>query len=115
MLIQERDGELVLLQGTPRRWLGHGQELVIHEAPTWYGPLSLHCVSSLNDGFVTIDLTMPNRIGQTPVRLRLRLPDDRQLASATTASGRELAVDGEWVDVTGFTGEVHVKVSAIHR
>ena len=41
MMVQERDGGLYLLQGTPRRWLEDGQEIDIRELPTWYGPLSL--------------------------------------------------------------------------
>src|SRR5208337_970631 len=37
MLIQERDGGLYLLQGTPRRWLEQGKGMKISEAPMWYG------------------------------------------------------------------------------
>ena len=67
MMVQERDGGLYLLQGTPRRWLEDKQEIKIRELPTWYGPLSLHCVSHVADGNVRLRL-------QVPERLRLRFP-----------------------------------------
>ena len=74
MMIQERDGGLYLLQGTPRRWLEDNKEIDIRELPTWYGPLSLHCVSHVASGSVGMRLQVPERLGSVPIHLKLRLP-----------------------------------------
>ena len=68
MMVQERDGGLYLLQGTPRRWLEDNQEIDIRELPTWYGPLSLHCVSHVGSGSVRLRLTGARapRLGSHP-------------------------------------------------
>ena len=110
MLVQERDGGLYLLQGTPRRWLESGQEIRLRDVPTWYGPLSLHLRSRAADGEVVVRLNMPSRLAATPVRLRLRLPPGLGPVSANCAD-RPLPVDGEWVVLTGLTGEVDVRVT----
>ena len=82
MLIQERDGGLYLLQGVPRRWFEDGKEIRIEDAPTWYGPLSLHCSSRVKEGSLQVRLKVPPRIGLTPIHLKLRLPAGMRVTGA---------------------------------
>ena len=111
MMIQERDGRLYLLQGIPRRWLEAGQKIEIDKAPTWYGPLSLSTVSKLDQGKIQIKLTIPERIGETPIYLKLRLPQGARVVSVH-ASGRGTAqLDGDYLVLRGFQGKEKVRIS----
>jgi lysophospholipase L1-like esterase len=109
MLIQERDGSLDLLQGTPRRWLANGSEIKIDGAPTWYGPLSLHCVSRLDQRRVTVKLVPPERIGKTPVRLRLRLPEGMCIRRVSVNGRPHKGIDGEWIVLRGISGATQIE------
>jgi acyl-CoA thioesterase-1 len=109
MLLQERDGALYLLQGMPRAWLEQGKEIVIRDAPTWYGPISLHCTSAVDEGRVTIALKVPEHIGHTPIRLRIRAPYGRRLAAATVEGQGTAKVEKDWIVLTGAGGEVSVE------
>lgn len=108
MLIQERGGTLYLLQGVPRAWFAQGQSILIRQAPTWYGPISMKSTSDVEHQTVSLDLAMPPRIEQTPVHLRLRLPDGLKAKSAT-ANGQPIEVrNGEWLILKGLTGQVSI-------
>ena len=96
MMIQERDGGLYLLQGTPRRWLDQGKEILIKEAPTWYGPLSLACTSAVDEGKLRIRLDLPPRLAGAPIHLRLRLPEPMGDRGGL----------GEWPSVEGSPGRL---------
>jgi len=112
MLIQERDGALYLLQGTPRRWLADGEVIRIAQAPTWYGPLSLECRSALDQGRVVIQLKAPERIGDTQIRLKLRLPKGTTLTRADIKGRGNLRIEGEWIILRGLKGDVELTVHA---
>lgn len=107
MVLQERDGALYLLQGVPRRWLEQGREIRIREAPTWYGPLSLRSISRIEEGRVRIEMRIPERIGGTPIHLKLRLPREFALTAARIGDA-PLDVRGEWIVLRGRTGEIEV-------
>ena len=108
MLVQERDGELVLLQGVPRRWFEQGKEIRIAGLPTWYGPLSLHCVSNVAKGEVRLHVQVPARLGPDRLRIKLRLPSGLRLASVTVNGQMHRQVDGEWIVLQGVQGEADV-------
>jgi len=108
LLVQERDGALFLLQGTPRRWLEDGEELHLREAPTWYGPLSLRCTSRLKEGRVDLTLNAPQKLGAVPVRLRLRLPNGFHLQSARVGD-TPVEVQGEWLLLQHLSGEARLR------
>jgi hypothetical protein len=116
MMIQERDGALYLLQGTPRRWLDQGQAVRIREAPTWYGPLSLECVSNVREGKVQVQFQVPPRLGDVPMRVCLRLPKGLRIASVTLGGrpGHHVPVvadvQGEWINLRGLQGRVDLTV-----
>jgi hypothetical protein len=110
MLIQERDGAISLLEGTSRRWLDQGQAVRIREAPTWYGPLSLECVSNVREGNVQVCVQVPPRLGEVPMRLCLRLPDGLRIVSVTLGGRPHAGVKGEWMDLGGVQGRVELTV-----
>jgi hypothetical protein len=110
MLVQERDGGLYLLQGTPGRWWEDGARIKIHEAPTWYGKLSLDCVSSVGDGKVRMRLAVPERAGTVPIHLKLRLPQSLRIGKATVNGKAHGDVQGEWIMLRGFQGDVEIAV-----
>ena len=108
MLIQERDGALYLLQGTPRRWLEQGKTLTVTDAPTWYGDLSLHSASDLEAGTIRVQLTLPERIGSVPIHLRLRLPGSRLIQRVQVNGRPHTDVRGDWIVLKGSTGKVEI-------
>ena len=108
MLIQERDDGLYLLQGTPRRWLEGGQKIIINEAPTWYGPLSLTCESDPGNHHVRVAFNVPDRLGERPIHLRLRLPQQRKITSVTVNGQPHFVVQGEWIRIEGRRGSIEI-------
>ncbi len=111
MLIDERSDRLCLLAGTPRRWLEHGQELHIRQAPTVFGPLSLSSQSHLADGFIEINLTLPNRIADTPVYLKTRLPKGYRIKSVTINGKEHKDVQEEWIVMRSMKGQLQIMVT----
>ena len=107
-MVEERDGGLYLLQGTPRRWLEDNQEIDIRELPTWYGPLSLHCVSHVGNGNVHLRLQVPEPLGPVPIHLKLRLPVGFRLGGVTVDGQPQGRIDGEWIVLSGLKGSVDI-------
>jgi hypothetical protein len=107
MMVQERDGELILLQGVPRDWFAQDRSITIDAAPTWYGPVSLKSVSDVENGSVRIHLSIPERMAATPLRLHLRLPKEYSLKEAE-ANGSSIPVERETIDLKGWKGEVEI-------
>jgi hypothetical protein len=108
MLIQERDEGLYLLQGIPRRWMEQGKTLSITETPTWYGTLSLEVTSDIASRQVRAQLGVPERIGSTPVHLRLRLPDGRRIDKVQINGREHLDLKGDSISLKGFTGKADI-------
>ena len=108
MMVQERDGGVYLLQGTPRRWLEDNQQITIKELPTWYGPLSLDCVSHVGSGSVRLRLQVPDRLGEIPIHLKLRLPAGLRLSGVTVDGKPQGRIDGEWIVLSGLKGSVDI-------
>ena len=75
MLVHENEDELHLLSAVPDWWLGDGQKIVVQNAPTHFGPMSLS-VRGTPSG-VEVQLTKPTR--NPPKRIVLHLPASRPL------------------------------------
>jgi hypothetical protein len=105
-----RPDALRLLFATPRAWLEDGKSIVIHNAPTAFGTLSLNVTSQLNRGEITADLDLPERSPQA-IFLRLRLPPGQKILAAS-AAGRDLKINGEIIDLSNLSGHVSVDVNA---
>lgn len=78
MLVHEQGDELHLLPAVPDWWLGEGEEIVVQNAPSHFGVLSLR-VRGTKEG-VVVTLDPPKR--QPPRRIVLHLPQSRPLTAA---------------------------------
>ncbi|MBN2579853.1 MAG: hypothetical protein JXB10_12770 [Pirellulales bacterium] len=97
MFIDERPDRLCLLQGVPRRWFEHGKEIHIRQAPTCFGPLSLKTRSHLAEGCIEANLVLPDRIAETPIYLKFRLPDGCRLERVVVNGKEHDEIEGEWI------------------
>ncbi|MBN2217046.1 MAG: hypothetical protein JW719_06690 [Pirellulales bacterium] len=112
MLIEERPDRLCLLQGAPRRWFEHGKKIHIRGAPTWHGPLSLKTHSRLADGFLDVELVLPERIAKTPVYLKIRLPNGRQIKRVVVNGQNHDDVQGEWIVLRQLEGKLKITIES---
>ncbi len=73
-LLFEKDSELLLLPAAPRRWLEAGKSIVVEDAPTYCGKVSLRVESQLDARKIVADLTVRNNGTNQVRRVRLRVP-----------------------------------------
>jgi hypothetical protein len=101
MLIREAaGGTLFLGQATPRRWLADGQRIVVRDAPTYYGPLSMTIESHANQGLITAEIGLSQNRPET-LQLRLRHPAKKPI-SAVRVNGSpwdDFNPQQEWVKI----------------
>lgn len=92
------DDRLYLAKGVPRDWLGSGKEISIHQAPTRWGRVSMKLQFTPGEKKIaaTVELAHPGLPKQ--VHLKLRVPVDCKLQSAT--------VNGHPVNLTGTQHDV---------
>ncbi|HEV2328866.1 MAG TPA: hypothetical protein VGY56_08785 [Verrucomicrobiae bacterium] len=109
MFIQERGGGLYLLQGIPRRWLEQGKRIQINEAPSWYGPMSLDCQSSVDSGSIDLRLQFAEQVN-VPIHLKLRLPQGLQIKSCMINGRAETSRDGEWITIAKPERKMRLKI-----
>ncbi|HTL29660.1 MAG TPA: hypothetical protein VL282_10575 [Tepidisphaeraceae bacterium] len=115
MLVQDLDTNddgradtLRLAFATPRAWLSDGKTIKVENAPTNFGPVSYTITSKLKGGTIDAQITLPPKAPQK-ISLRLRLPRNQKLASAT-AGDKQLKIDnGETIDLSGLTGNVSIQ------
>jgi len=104
------DGTIVLGRALPRRWLAHGEEVVVEAAPTRRGAVGFRLHSRLNDGLIDAQVTLPQRPG-APLHLRLRAPLGYRLAGVdvTSPNAPEVRIDGDEIIFPALsTGEVEL-------
>ncbi|MCC6698537.1 MAG: hypothetical protein IT365_23140 [Candidatus Hydrogenedentes bacterium] len=78
MLLHEQGDELHILKAIPDWWLEPGNEIAVENAPTHFGPVTLH-VRGTAEG-VRVNLNPPRR--NPPKRMVLYLPESRPLNGA---------------------------------
>jgi hypothetical protein len=112
MLVQDYDFDddgradtLRLCFATPRRWLEDGKEIVVERAPTQFGNVSFRINSDLKHNRVTAEIDLPPR-APAHALLRLRLPQNKQIASANFPNAGP-----ETFDLSGKTGHCSVTVT----
>lgn len=89
-LVTEYENDLLLAPATPERWLAAGQQIVLKNAPTHYGPMSYTLRGGT--GEVTGTVELPRRTPYRHAWLTVRVPEGKKIASVT--------VDGKpWPDV----------------
>jgi len=103
MLIHELDDDtLLLLQATPRKWLGDGKAIIVERAPTYYGRLSMTVESQAAMNKLTAEIEMPDRGHPKVLLVRFRHPTGKHIKSVTV-NGRnwtDFNVEKEWVRIT---------------
>jgi hypothetical protein len=108
------DGEpetLRLLFATSKRWLADGEELVVRQAPTAFGPVSVAAESRLSAGRVTMTVQLPDRNPARHCYLRARVPDGWRVSGASI-DGKPAATDDRGtVDLSGQSGTVRIVFS----
>lgn len=116
LMIQEWDLDhngqfetLRLLDATPRQWLSDGKTLRIQNAPSRFGPISIHLQSQLQNGFVEIQLQLPkNRPESTSIRIRLPKPYQ---AFAFTSENKTYEIPvSQRIDLSKFHAETVIKI-----
>jgi len=102
MLIQEREGDvLLLLAATPRKWLGDAKRIEVERAPTYYGPISMSIESHAASGTISADIQMPQRGRPKLLLLRLRHPEAKPMRSVMIDGQQspDFDVEKEWVRI----------------
>ncbi len=108
MLIDEQDaseGRLWLLRGCPRRWFAQGQSIAAKRIPTLFGQMSV--VMRSDGDVITVDVDCPTWESPKEIRLVLRHPAGKRIATATV-NGKETAVDGETICLLAPEGRVRI-------
>lgn len=121
MLVHEttdRDGAqrgLELAYSTPRPWLRDGGHVEVRRMATSFGRLSFAIDASADTA--AISLSIPRRAPLRVLRLRLRVPGGKPIASVTRDGllyGRVLA-DGETIELPPRPGDVELEVALGRR
>lgn len=110
MLLTEDNGVLWLMKGTPRAWMEQGEEISVHDAPTWYGALSYTAVSDAANGAVHVCIDTPSRQALPVMKLRLRHPQAAKI-KAVTLNGKpyeHIDPDGETISFASPAGRLEV-------
>jgi hypothetical protein len=102
MLIREGDDDtLILLQGTPRKWLENGKQIRIRRAATYYGPLNISVTSLAAADEIDATIVLAERKHPKTLILRLRHPQNK-LMQAVSVNGKtwtDFDVAKEWVRI----------------
>jgi len=119
MLLMERDSgndgiydTLLLLHATPRDWLRDGEEIVVEDAPTCFGEVSLRVRSEIDTGAVSASVKMPYREGLAKTLIKFRTPAAKKIRKVTINGEDFTCFDAgdETVDLSNLHGELRIKV-----
>ena len=122
MLVQDYDENddgkpdtLRLCFATPQRWLENGKTIKVERAPTAFGPVSVKMISHLNEGFVTAEVSLPERNAPEKILLRARLPDGWKVSSVSAGSTKLTVDEKGSVDLSALKGKQTVQFSVTRR
>ncbi|MFN3422739.1 MAG: hypothetical protein ACK40X_13565, partial [Armatimonadota bacterium] len=116
LLVQELDTDddgvadtLRLLFATPRHWMEDGGQIELKNLPTHFGEISLKARSELKKGTITVVVELPTQ--QTPHRtlLRLRVPRQYRIQTATIGKSTLPRIDDETLDISGYQGRIVIR------
>ncbi|MBI3818921.1 MAG: hypothetical protein HY286_09550 [Planctomycetes bacterium] len=113
MLIMEAGDALWIARATPRAWCENGKKIIVHNAPSHFGPVSYEIRSEIDKGTITAAIDLPSRRPPAAVLLRLRHPNSNRMKSVTVNGGVWTDFDPakEIVRLTGLAGSATVEVS----
>jgi hypothetical protein len=89
MIVREEDGDLHLLSAVPSGWLEPGKKIVLGNAPTRFGRISLTAEAARE--MIVVRFTRPDRVD--PERLLLHLPPDLEITEIARC-GRGVKMSG---------------------
>ena len=75
MLYMEEGQTLKLLPGIPRSWLENDKSIDLENVASYFGPLSLHVTSHLEQGYIEASMECPSDRKPQSVLLRIPHPD----------------------------------------
>jgi hypothetical protein len=102
LLVTEQDGSLELARGTPAAWLAEGQEIVVKDAPTQYGPVSYTLRATA--GEIRGRVELPARTRYRDAWISVRVPEPSVITAVT--------IDGQPSrDFSPQSGRVHLPAS----
>ncbi|MGI6294539.1 MAG: hypothetical protein ACOX3G_00465 [Armatimonadota bacterium] len=111
MILSEDNGSLRIGDAIPRSWLEDGKRLVVRQAPTQFGDVSMKIVSEANSGRITVDFSPPIRLAPKSITLRLRHPGNKAITSVRVDGRLWDKFDRDSVDISGVGRRVRVVVS----
>jgi hypothetical protein len=91
---------LRLMYAAPRSWFLDGKEIHLENAPSVFGHVSMEARSKLNDGFVEIRVTPPERLAKSML-LRAPVPAGWQVDAAEVDGKDVKLIGGNSVDLSG--------------
>jgi hypothetical protein len=106
---QPRHDELWLLRAVPRSWFAIGEQVVVQDAPTRWGRVSVSAIASTTHVRVGVRIA---GVAPATVRVAIRLPPGERIAAATTVDGTALRfdADGEWVELSPGATDIELVV-----
>ncbi len=110
LLVMEDGKCLWLARATPRVWLEQGKEIIVKNAPTYFGTLAYEIVSDVDNGKINATVTIPDDGTLESVILRLRHPKAFSIKSVMVNGQKwdKFNREKELIELVGLTGEVSV-------
>jgi hypothetical protein len=105
MLYMEEGDTLRLMPGIPRRWLEDGKEIILENMSSYFGPVSVHIQSDLNDDVIKARIRCDTE--RKPGTVLLRIPHPHY-AKAVEVSGGIYDPETETVRIEDFSGKTEV-------
>ena len=110
MLVLESGDKLLIGAGVPRDWMARGKVVELHDAPTYFGVLSMKIVSGVADGKITAELSLPARNPAKTAVVSLRHPKGEKITSVTVNGKAWSAFDptADTITLPGNSGKVTI-------
>jgi hypothetical protein len=108
MLYMERGTGIDLLPGIPRAYLESGKRIELNKVATYFGPLSLHVDSDLDQGRIQATVDCPGNHKPRFVELRIPHPQGRK---ARWVKGGIYNPESERIRIEPFDGRADVTVA----
>ncbi|MBO0935522.1 hypothetical protein J2I47_03075 [Fibrella sp. HMF5335] len=102
MLLNERnDSTLVIGQAVPRPWLEQGKQIVVRQAPSYFGPVSFQLESQVATGSINARVELPDRNPPNLLLVRFRHPQEKRLRSVVVNGKvwKNFDAKHEWVQI----------------
>ena len=105
MLYMEDSDTLKLLPGIPRRWLDDGNEIILENMASYFGPVSISLFSDLENN--TIRAIIRCNTDQKPATVMVRIPHPATRYPVNVTGGK-YDQQSETVTIESFSGEAEV-------